>query len=113
MKYTKEVNLIVKELDERKAEEIKVVDVKENTPFCDYYVIATCPNEKALGAIAEDVAEVLEANKIEVRKVEGLPESHWLIVDAGSAVVQLFTSEKRQEIALDVLLEKTNQKAKR
>lgn len=110
MRYPKAVSLCVKELDERKAENIEVIDVKENTPFADYYVIATCPNEKAIGAFAGDIQETLEKDKHEVRNIEGTPESGWMIVDAGDVVIHLFLAAKREEIDLDKILEKSRKK---
>ncbi|MCH3908768.1 MAG: ribosome silencing factor [Bacilli bacterium] len=104
MNYPKAVKIAVKELEDRKAEEVEVVDVKENTPFSDYYVIATAPNERALGAFADDLDQAFAKNKIDIRQIEGKPESGWVIVDEGSVVVHIFTKEKRAEISLEKLL---------
>ena len=104
MAMLKSVRIAKKELEERKAEDVMVVDVRENTPFADYYVIATAPNEKALGAFADYVEEALEKEGVEVRKKDGTPDSGWVIVDAGPVVVHLFSEAKRKEIALDGLL---------
>jgi ribosome-associated protein len=106
MRYPKIVTSIKKELEDRKAEDVEVVDVTERTPFSDYYILATAPNEKALGGYAEDVQEVCDKQKVDVRKTEGTPESGWVLVDAGSVVVHLFTAGKRAEIGLDDLLKK-------
>lgn len=91
-------------LEEHKATDIEVIDVTRNTPFSDYYVLATAPNERALSAIAEAVEDELAKAKIEVRQKEGLPESGWLIVDSGTVVTHLFLAAKREEIGLEDLL---------
>src|SRR5574344_1523410 len=104
MRQTKEVKLIVDVLSDHKAEAIEVVDVKERTPFADFYVLATAPNAKALMGYPDDVEEALLKEKFEVRKVEGTPESEWVVIDAGPVVVQIFTEKKRQEMGLDDLL---------
>jgi ribosome-associated protein len=104
MRQTKEVKTIVDVLSEHKAEDIAVVDVKERTPFADFYILATAPNAKALGSYPDDLSEALEKIKVDVRKVDGKPESEWVIVDAGSVVVHLFTAAKRTEIGLDDIL---------
>jgi ribosome-associated protein len=93
-----------KSLDEHKAEEIKVIDVRSLTPFAEYYIIATAPNERALGAIAELVADDLMAKKVPVRKIDGTPESGWIIVDAGEVLIHLFLAETRQQVDLDSVL---------
>jgi ribosome-associated protein len=106
MRYPKIVSSLKKELEDRKAEEVEIIDVRERTPFTDYYLLATAPNEKALGGFADDVIEVCDKQKVEVRKQEGTPESGWILVDAGSVVVHLFTANKRAEIGFDQLLAK-------
>jgi ribosome-associated protein len=110
MKYIKAVRIAKDDLEEHKAEDVAVVDVRNSTPFTDYYVIATAPNERALGALADEVEDALEKENIEVRKKEGLPESGWVIVDAGQVVIHLFISTKRKEIDLDSILKKALQK---
>lgn len=104
MRMPKEVTLVKKSLDEHKAEDITVVDVREKTPFTDYLVIASGTNSRMLGALASYVEDDLLKNKVEVRKTEGIPESGWIIVDAGNVVVHLFSPEKRSEIDLEGLL---------
>jgi ribosome-associated protein len=104
MRQTKEVKLIVAALEEHKAEEIEVIDVKERTPFADFYILATAPNARALGAYPDALEEALGKAKIDIRQIEGNPESEWLVVDAGEVVVQLFTANKRKEMDLDTLL---------
>jgi ribosome-associated protein len=104
MAMLKSVRIAKKELIDRKAEDVQVVDVRENTPFADYYVLATAPNEKALGAFAGYVEEALEKEGVEVGKLDGTPESGWIIVDAGNVIIHIFSEAKRKEIALDELL---------
>lgn len=104
MRQTKEVKIIVGALTEHKAEDISVVDVKERTPFADFYILATAPNPRALSAYPDVLEEALAQEKIDIRKVEGNPESEWVVVDAGAVIVQLFTAAKRSEMDLDTLL---------
>lgn len=105
-KMTKAVKIATEYLDGAKAEDIVVVDVKEKTPFADYYVIATAPNMRALEAYSSDLEDLFIEAKMEVQRRKCVPESGWVIVDAGSVVVHLFTSEKRVLFGLDELLEK-------
>jgi len=112
MRQTKEVKTIVAALEEHKAEDIEVVDVKERTPFADFFILATAPNAKALSAYPEALEEALAKEKIDVRAVEGTPESEWVVIDTGSVTVQLFTAAKRSEIGLDDLLKATSKSKK-
>jgi ribosome-associated protein len=106
MRYPKKVEIARKSLDEHKATDIVVVDVREHTPFADYYIIATVPNVKALSALADDVIYDLEKAKYETKQQEGNPESGWIIVDAGDIVIHLFIEQMRETIGLEQLLQK-------
>lgn len=95
-------------LDEHKAEDILTLDVSRLTPFADHYVIATCSNERALAASADQVAEKWEKEGFEVRSIQGKPESGWMIVDGGDVVVHLFVAWQRKEVKLDELISNRN-----
>lgn len=99
-----ELGIATKTLDEHKAEGIEVIYVADFTPFATYYVIATAPNPRALGAYKEQLGDVFEANGIPVSVSEGTPESGWVIVQGGEVCCQLFLAANRKEIDLESLL---------
>ena len=104
MTYSKLVEETVNFLEERKAEDILVVDVRNRTPFTDYYILVTAPNMRAAGAYAELLEDFFESRTDDLHQIEGEPESGWVLVDAGEVVVHIFTSIKRAEINLEELL---------
>lgn len=106
MEYSELVKETVAFLEERKAEDIVVVDVKDRTPFTDYYVLVTAPNMRAAGAYAELLEDFFGPRVEDLHKAEGEPESGWILVDAGELVVHIFTAIKRAELNLEELLEK-------
>ena len=91
-------------LDEHKAEDIIVMDVSRITPFASYYVIATLGNERALGAIADTVADEIEKAGGTIRSIEGKPETAWVLVDCFGVIIHLFLDWSRKEIKLDDLV---------
>lgn len=101
---------ITKILSDHKAEDIKVIDVKDLTPFTEYYVIATAPNERALGSYAEVLEDELEALGENIRTKEGKPNTGWTIVDSGNVVIHIFLEEVRATIGLEALLEQNIEK---
>jgi ribosome-associated protein len=110
MRKTKAVAIATNYLEGAKAENIEIVDVRGNTPFADYWVMATAPNPRALKAYATDLEEKYAEAKIEVRKKEGEAQSGWIIIDAHSVVCHLFVEDKRKEFDLDGLLAKQKKK---
>ncbi|MDY2913472.1 MAG: RsfS/YbeB/iojap family protein [Candidatus Enteromonas sp.] len=99
-----ELALATKTLEDHKAEGIEVIYVADFTPFATYYVIATAPNPRALGAYKEQLGDAFEFAGIHVSVSEGTPESGWVIVQGGEVCCQLFLAANRKEIDLESLL---------
>lgn len=104
MKNNKELNTIVKILEDHKAENVQTVDVRGKSPFADYCVIATAPNERALGAYTETLPDALEEQGIKIRAVEGRPATEWVIIDTFDCLIHLFLETKRNEVSLEEVL---------
>ena len=100
----KVTSLVKKVLEEHKAEDVVVIDVKERTPFADYYVLATAGNIRQLNALTEIVEEELEKKKYSVGHIEGTPESGWMLIDAHHVIINIFSKEERERISLDQIL---------
>ena len=101
---SKLVSVVESCLDKHKALDIETIDVKERTPFADYYVLATAMNIRQLDALKELVVEELEKNKFDVGHIEGRPESGWILIDAHHVIVNIFSKEERERISLDEVL---------
>lgn len=103
MKEEKLLSEIQTILEDKKSEDIVTIDVSDRTPFSDYYVIATTPNERAMEATAQALEDGLwEQEEIETKK-EGQIESGWIVVDCGRVLVSLFTAQMRAHYQLEDL----------
>lgn len=100
----KVVTLVKKVLNDHKAEDIAVIDVKERTPFADYYVLASATNIRQLNALVEIVEDELSKKKIDIGHIEGTPESGWMLIDAHHVIINIFSKEERERISLDEIL---------
>ena len=103
MAYPKLIKETKELLEDKKGEDIKIIDVRQRTPFTDYYVLATAPNMRAIGAYADALEDFFQERVEDLRQSEGQPESGWVLVDAGEVVVHLFSAAKRQEMNLEDL----------
>lgn len=101
----KEYNELMNLLDQKKALDIKYYDVSKTSPFNDLVIIATVSNSRQLEALANEIEDFLEVNKLPVHHIEGTKESGWMIIDAYDVLVHLFTSSERERVKLDTLLE--------
>lgn len=106
--YPRIVNRIVKAIEDKKGEDIKVYNVKNNTPLFDYVVICSSKNEKNMSAIANSVEEELYKNDFKIKNIEGRDSKDWLVLDCYDVIVHIMSSDYRQYVDLDKLLTKTN-----
>ena len=83
-------------LDERKAEDIVLVDLRGRSAIADYAIIATGGSARQLGALAEYLREAFFKLGMKKLRVEGLPQGDWVLVDAGDVLIHLFRPEVRE-----------------
>ena len=103
MAYPKLIKETKELLEDKKGEDIKIIDVRQRTPFTDYYILATAPNMRAIGAYADALEDFFQKRVEDLRQSEGQPESGWVLVDAGEVAVHLFSAAKRQDMNLEDL----------
>ncbi len=106
MKKDPVLKIILKTLDDKKAEAVEVLDVRSLTPLCETYVIATADNIRKLNAIKETIVEEVEKSGESIHHVEGREDSGWILIDAYHILVHLFSPEQRERIDLDGLIKK-------
>lgn len=87
--------------NEKKAENINVLDVSKLTSFADSFVICSAGSERQAQAIARQVMDTMKQEGSSVMGVEGLNEGHWILVDLGDVVFHVFTEEAREYYDLD------------
>lgn len=93
--------IIANMLSEKKAKDIKIIDIAEKSAFADYFINATAGSERQLSALSDDVKDKFAENEIVPRNNEGRPESGWILVDGGDVIVNLFTQSTRDKYTLD------------
>lgn len=94
-------------LDNKRAEDIQILEVTEKTSLADFFVIATGTSTTHVNALAEEVEyQLKEEEKRTPLSVEGLHNGHWILLDYGDIVVHIFHKEDREYYKLDKLWEK-------
>ena len=96
-------NAICKELDERKAVDITVLNVEHLTVIADYFVICTARSNKQVKALAEYVEEKMEELGVSVLRSDGVREGKWAVLDFGSVIVHVFNDDTRMFYCLEKL----------
>jgi ribosome-associated protein len=94
---------LVRALDAKKAEDLQVVDVREQSSITDFLVLATGTSEPHLRALRIEVEKVFDENHAKIVGMDTTRESGWSVIDAFDIMVHLFTREKRERFRLDLL----------
>jgi ribosome-associated protein len=82
-------------LDDKKAGELTVLDVSEQSSITDFLVIATATSDPHLRALRVELEKALDAGKVHLVGMESAQESGWMVVDAFDVMIHLFLSEAR------------------
>ena len=97
--------LLCRELaDNKKAEDIIILDLRDISTFTDFFVICSATSEPHLKAIAGEIETRLkEDHKISAAAVDGFPASQWIVLDYLQVVVHVFHQDKREFYSLENL----------
>ena len=90
-------------LDERKAQDIKIINVNKKTVIADYFVIAGGNSRTQVNALADEVEYKLGLEGIKPTRVEGRGDGTWVLVDFDSVLVHIFGRESRDFYKLEKL----------
>src|SRR5215470_5700793 len=105
--------LVRRSLEDDKAEDIVVIDLKGKSSFADYMVIASGRSNRQVVSIADHLAEKLKAAGHGPVPLEGKQGGDWVLVDAGDVVVHVFRPEPRAFYALEKMWALENEVAAR
>lgn len=90
--------------DEKQAEDIVALDVAEILGYTDVLLICTARNERLAKAIHDEVyVRLKHEDELLPRRVEGLPEARWVLVDYLDCILHVFVPETRELYRLDQL----------
>lgn len=96
------IDSITEGLLEKKAKDIKILDVHSLTTLTDYFVVCHGTSETQIRALANSVIEKVKEDLEEsVWKKEGLDARRWIILDYVNVVVHIFSEEKRQYYGIE------------
>jgi ribosome-associated protein len=88
---------------DKKAENLKVLDLSELSGFTDYFVICSGMSDKQVKAICDSVESAMTAAGFESISIEGLNDGRWVLMDFGDVVVHLFLDALREYYDLETL----------
>jgi ribosome-associated protein len=93
----------VKAADDKRAEDIMVLNMKGISLIADYFVICHGNSDKQVQAIAREIREKAEEQGYNLKRMEGFDEARWVLIDIGDVVVHVFHKEERSYYNLERL----------
>lgn len=89
------VKTAVKALEDKKASDIKILDISGVSVIADYFIIATGANEPQIKAMVDNVDEALSKQGFEPKSTEGYKNANWVLLDYGDLIIHIFDEENR------------------
>ena len=102
-KLPKAIELAVRAAEDKKAQDITVLDLRNAHGFTDYFVICSGNNARQIHAIADAVTDALAATGSKPAHIEGYDRSEWVLVDYFDFIVHVFSPETRAFYGLERL----------
>ena len=87
--------LAIAALEEKKAEDIRIIDISEVSVIADYFIIAGGNNRSQIQALCDNVDEKMGKAGFPVRQTEGYDTANWILMDFGDVIVHIFDKENR------------------
>lgn len=86
---------IVDALENKKAENIQLIDISEVSTVADYFIITNGTNVSQIQALSDNVEERLAIDGIRPRNIEGYNTANWILMDYNDFLVHIFDRESR------------------
>lgn len=91
----KEAGIAVMALEDKKAEDIRVINIETVSVIADYFIIATGTNANQIKAMADEVEEKLGRAGFMLKQKESYEHANWVLLDFGDVIVHIFDKENR------------------
>jgi ribosome-associated protein len=88
---------------DKKAENVKVLDLSTSSGFTDYFVICSGMSDRQVKAIVESIEFEVEKTGAEILSNEGYADGRWALLDLGDVVVHVFLDALREYYDLETL----------
>ena len=95
--------LCCRALEEKKAIDLRLLDVSEQSSITDFLVLATGNSEPHLRALRVELEKAIDASKTHIVGMEVAQDSGWIVVDAFDVMVHIFNPDTREKYGLENL----------
>ena len=90
------IDLVLKSLDDAKAEQTVSIDITGKSSLTDHMVVTSGRSNRHVSAVADQLVTALRDAGFGKPRIEGLPHADWVLVDGGDVIVHIFRPEVRE-----------------
>ncbi len=87
--------LAIAALEDKKAEDVKIIDISNISTIADYFIIASGTNKNQIQTMTDNVAETLGRAGHPEKHIEGYQNANWILMDFQDIIVHIFDKENR------------------
>lgn len=87
--------IAVAALEDKKGEDIRIIEVGSVSVLADYFIISNGTNASQVQALVDNVEESLSKQGYKPKRIEGVHNSNWVLMDYGDVIVHIFSKEDR------------------
>lgn len=88
-------SIAINAIEDKKGEDIKIIDISNVSVLADYFIIANGNSVNQVQAIADNVDEALSKQDIHPKQVEGYQNANWVLMDFGDVIIHVFDKDNR------------------
>lgn len=89
--------------DDKKAEDIDILNVQGLTVIADYFVLCSANSDKQVRAVARAIEDKLSEKGIEPKRIAGMNDAKWVLIDYADVIVHVFRKREREYYDLERL----------
>ncbi|MBQ9990713.1 MAG: ribosome silencing factor [Lachnospiraceae bacterium] len=86
---------VVQALEDKKGEDIQIIDISEISPIADYFILASGGNRSQIQAMADAVEEKMHQKHHFLKQIEGYDSANWILMDFYDVIVHIFDRDSR------------------
>ncbi len=87
--------IAVEALEDKKANDVRIIDIEKISTIADYFIIAGGTNRNQVQAMSDEVEEKLGRAGTVPKHIEGYASANWILMDYGDIVIHIFDEENR------------------
>ncbi|MGV8147101.1 MAG: ribosome silencing factor [Alkaliphilus sp.] len=95
------INQVVKSIDDKLGEDIRVLDLTNLSAICDFFIITSASSTRQVKSIADEIDEKMKELGVQIHHKEGYSLGRWVLLDYGDIIAHIFLEEERQFYGLE------------